>query len=242
MKYYLLDEHKNLVEGFDKEGFLALLEQAIENGSLENIDEDSAVASKIRSVLNGTTHHIEFVTQAQYNQLVADEELVANTWYFIIDDTTIEDLEQILSELQRAIDTFERMFEELHDGTRSVNHAVNADNADNTSFTNNSLTTIALNNTSGSTLFSAYNPTKSYLFQMQYMQSGFVYAETFNFGVCGEFPTQGTNIFVGSVADSDGRVHSLQIYKDNGNYYLRHYYNGSLVTNTYYRVYYKVIS
>lgn len=90
-KYYLLDENKNLVEGYDKEGFLGLLEQVIEQGSLENIPEDSAVASKLRSILNGTTHHIEFVTQAQYNQLVADEELVANTWYFITDDTSVEE-------------------------------------------------------------------------------------------------------------------------------------------------------
>lgn len=96
MKYYLLDENKNLVEGFDKEGFLALLEQAIEEGSLDNIDEDSAVASKIRSVLNGTTHHLEFVTQAQYNQLEADGELVANTYYFITDDTSYEDIDHLL--------------------------------------------------------------------------------------------------------------------------------------------------
>lgn len=98
-KYYLLDENKNLVEGFDKEGFLALLEQAIEEGSLENIDENSAVASKIRSILNGTTHNIEFVTQAQYNQLVSDEELVPNTYYFITDDTTAEGLENALNNL-----------------------------------------------------------------------------------------------------------------------------------------------
>lgn len=107
MKYYLLDENKNLIEGFDKEGFLALLEQAIEQGTLENIDEDSAVASKIRSVLNGTTHHIEFITQAQYNQLVADEELVANTWYFITDDTSYDELLEQVGVLQDKCDELE---------------------------------------------------------------------------------------------------------------------------------------
>lgn len=119
MKYYLLDENKNLVEGFDKEGFLALLEQAIERGSLENIDEDSAVASKIRSVLNGTTHHIEFVTQDQYNQLVASEELVANTYYFITDDTTAEDLENHITENDARMSALEKDYieykQELHD-------------------------------------------------------------------------------------------------------------------------------
>lgn len=109
-KYYLLDENKNLVEGFDKEGFLALLEQAIEQGSLENIDENSAVASKLRSVLNGTTHHIEFVTQAQYNQLVADEELVVNTWYFIIDDTSYDDL---ITSFNNYVAQFEALSDEV---------------------------------------------------------------------------------------------------------------------------------
>ena len=106
-KYYLLDENKNLIEGFDKEGFLGLLEQAIEQGTLENIDEDSAVASKLRSALNGSTHHIEFLTQAQYNQLVADEELVANTYYFITDDTTLEGLEEQINEIIEVMESLE---------------------------------------------------------------------------------------------------------------------------------------
>ena len=117
MKYYLLDENKNLIEGFDKEGFLALLEQAIEQGTLENIDEDSAVASKIRSVLNGTTHHIEFITQAQYNQLVADEELVANTWYFITDDTSVE---EGLEDHENRITSLEALIPNLRKEIRNI--------------------------------------------------------------------------------------------------------------------------
>ena len=98
--FYVLDENKNLVEAFDKEGFLALLEQIIEDGSLENIDEDTAVASKLRSLINGTTHHIEFVTQAQYNQLAQDEQLVAGTYYFITDDDTAEEFADAIEALQ----------------------------------------------------------------------------------------------------------------------------------------------
>lgn len=97
-KYYLIDDDNNLVEGFDKEAFLALLQQAIDDKSLESIDPDSAVASKLRSNLNGTTHHIEFVTQAQYNQLVADGKIVANTYYIITDDETAEDIDAVLND------------------------------------------------------------------------------------------------------------------------------------------------
>lgn len=121
-KYYLVDENKNLIEGYDKESFLALLRQAIEDGNLENIDADSAFVTKIKSQLNGTTHHMEFITQAQYNQLVADEELVPNTYYFITDDTTADDLEEEVSKIL--------------DGTTVVPKADNANNADLTSFTN----------------------------------------------------------------------------------------------------------
>ena len=101
--FYVLDENKNLIEGYDKQGVLSVLEQAIENGDLENIDEDSAFVSKIKSLLNGTTHHIEFVTQAQYNALEADEQLVPNTYYFITDDTTVEDLEEEIGEIKQDI-------------------------------------------------------------------------------------------------------------------------------------------
>ena len=121
-KYYLLDENKNLVEGFDKEGFLGILEQAIENGDLEDIDEDSAVASKLRSTLNGSTHHIEFVTQAQYNQLVADEELVANTYYFITDDTTEEDIEEHLSTIDTELEGQAEGISDLETLTEQLNN------------------------------------------------------------------------------------------------------------------------
>lgn len=108
--FYVLDDNKNLVEAFDKEGFLALLEQIIEDGSLENIDEDTAVASKLRSIINGTAHHIEFVTQAQYNQLEQDEELVAGTYYFITDDETAEDFAEAIEVLQTDLAlAFERI-------------------------------------------------------------------------------------------------------------------------------------
>lgn len=118
-KYYLLDENKNLVEGFDKEGFLAILQQAIEQGSLENIDEDSAVASKLRSVLNGTAHHIEFVTQAQYNELESEGELVENTYYFIIDDPSFENFEREFEEETNSLN------ENLDEVTERINSIVN---------------------------------------------------------------------------------------------------------------------
>lgn len=146
-KYYLLDENKNLVEGYDKEGFLALLEQAIENGDLENIDEDSAFVSKFKSLLNGTTHHLEFVTQAQYNQLVADEELQPNTYYFITDDTTLEGLEESLNQLASRLTTVEGLVQDIINGDQVVaeaNHSTSSDNAEKTLLTNGSWSNLTI--------------------------------------------------------------------------------------------------
>ena len=107
MAYYVLDDHNNRIAAFDQEGFLAVLQQAIADQSLENIDPDSAVASKLRSVINGTTHHIEFVTQAEYNTLAQGGELIEGCYYFITDDTTEEDIEEALDNLAEAVDAAE---------------------------------------------------------------------------------------------------------------------------------------
>lgn len=107
-KYYLLDENKNLVE-------VVNIEDNLFRTRLE----------KIHSEVNDTDHNIEFVTQAQYNQLVASGQLVGNTYYFITDDTTAEDLEDAI--------------QGIIDGTTAVGHASladNATNASNTDFTN----------------------------------------------------------------------------------------------------------
>ena len=104
MAYYVLDDHNNRIAAFDQEGFLAVLQQAIADQSLENIDPDSAVASKLRSIINGTTHHIEFVTQAEYNTLAQGGELIEGCYYFITDDTTEEDIEEALDNLADAVD------------------------------------------------------------------------------------------------------------------------------------------
>lgn len=127
--FFVLDENKNLIEGYDKEGVLALLEQAIEDGDLSGIEADSAFVSKLKSLVNGTTHHIEFVTQAQYNAIEQAGTLVPNTYYFITDDDTAEDLENAVNGIL--------------DGTTAVpnateaNHATSAEDAENAEKVNN---------------------------------------------------------------------------------------------------------
>lgn len=91
--YYVIDDDKNLKEALDKEGVFALLEKAIEDGTLENIVKDSAFVSKLKCCVSGQTNKVAFVSQAKYNELQEGGLLEANALYFITDDTSCEDFE-----------------------------------------------------------------------------------------------------------------------------------------------------
>lgn len=108
MKYYVLDENKNLVEAFDKQGVLSVLAQAIEDGSLANITADSGFINKIKCCVGGSTNYIAFITQAKYNELKANDEVQENTYYFIIDDTTAEEIDTALVDLDSAISSLNK--------------------------------------------------------------------------------------------------------------------------------------
>lgn len=103
MAFYVLDENNNKVEAFDKEGVLAVLAQAIEDGLLENIVADTAFVSKLKCCVSGTTHNVAFVTQEKYNELEETGQRIENTYYIVIDDTTCEDIDEVLQGLNTAI-------------------------------------------------------------------------------------------------------------------------------------------
>ena len=96
--FYVLDENNNKVEAFDKQGVLALLSQAITEGKLDAITADSAFINKIKCCVSGGTFNIAFVTEAQYNALKAADQLVVNTYYYITDDTSYNDILDFIRE------------------------------------------------------------------------------------------------------------------------------------------------
>lgn len=111
--FYVLDENHNLIEAYDKEGVLSALEQAIADGSLAGITADSAFVSKLRCCVGGTTHRIAFVTQAKYNELEASGSIVADCYYYIIDDTTAEDIDQALQYLSDTVNSLQTQIDKL---------------------------------------------------------------------------------------------------------------------------------
>ena len=125
MAFFVLDENHNLIEAYDKEGVLAVLEQAIADGSLSGITADSAFVSQLKCCVSGQANKVAFVTQAKYNELKASNMLLSNCLYFVIDDTTADDIDRILSELS------EKMTSILCGGTAvpKATHAITADSS-----------------------------------------------------------------------------------------------------------------
>jgi hypothetical protein len=111
--FFVLDENHNLVEAYDKEGVLAVLAQAIADGSLSGISEDAGFVSKLKCCVTGGTTQVAFVTQAKYNELKATDSIDSTCLYYITDDTTAEDINTLLTRLTNTVNG-------MLDGTQPV--------------------------------------------------------------------------------------------------------------------------
>lgn len=129
MKHYVIDENNNKIEAYDKEEVLSVLKQAIDDGTLENIVADAAFVTKLKCCVNGATYSEAFLTQAQYNELEANNELIPNCIYNIIDDTTIETIDNNFIEINNEITSINSRLDALelvttdkftYDGTTAI--------------------------------------------------------------------------------------------------------------------------
>jgi len=102
MVHYVHDENHNRILAYSAEEVLSVLAQAIEDGDLDNITADSAFITRLKSIADGNTYFVAFLTQAEYNALVQAEKLAENTLYYITDDTTISDIENAIAQLQAS--------------------------------------------------------------------------------------------------------------------------------------------
>lgn len=113
MAFYVLDENNNKVEAYDKEGVLAVLEQAIENGSLEQITANSAFVTKLKCCVGGGTYKMAFITQEKYNELKTNSQLSSDTIYWITDDTTCEEINKALTSINNNITSINNRLDAL---------------------------------------------------------------------------------------------------------------------------------
>ena len=118
--YYVLDEKGNRKEGLTKEETLAILQQAINNGSLAGIEKDSAFVSKLKCCVGGETYQMAFITQAKYNELFTKNQLTANTFYYITDDPTEENIEANIEAIAKELDATNEIIGDIVAGKTEV--------------------------------------------------------------------------------------------------------------------------
>ena len=103
MAFYVLDENNNKVEALDREGVLNAIEEAIRSGGLANLVADAGFITKLKCCVSGSTNKMGFITQAKYNELKAADLLENNTLYYIYDDTSIDNIEKELQDINYYI-------------------------------------------------------------------------------------------------------------------------------------------
>lgn len=108
---YVIDDNNNKQEAFSKEEVLAVLNQAIKDGTLNNIVADAAFVSKLKCCVSGMTNKVAFVTQAKYNEIAAAGQIVENCLYYITDDTTLDNIDVILQDLSERINNLGKQVE-----------------------------------------------------------------------------------------------------------------------------------
>ena len=135
--FYVLDENHNLVEAYDKEGVLAVLAQAIADGSLSGIVADSAFVTQLKCCVGGATHKMAFVSQAKYNELEASGGLLENCMYYITDDTKGVETDALLNALSNKVSSVESWKTSIESGSKSVPNASYASSAGSASSATN---------------------------------------------------------------------------------------------------------
>lgn len=120
MAFYVVDDNNNKFEALDKEGVIAALEKAIADGSIKDLVADEGFITKLKCCVSGTTYKMAFTTQANYNILASQGQLENNTFYYIIDDTTAEDLDYLLEQLTDAVNELDNRVSKLESVSKTT--------------------------------------------------------------------------------------------------------------------------
>ena len=97
--YYVLRADNCRFEGMTKEQILAAITQAVETGTIQNVD--TGFVTKIKEQNSGSAVTLWVGTRAQYNALVTKE---PNCIYIVTDDDTISTMQNAILALQNGYD------------------------------------------------------------------------------------------------------------------------------------------
>lgn len=96
-KIYALDEGKNSIETMSREQIMTAIIQAVESGTIKDIDE--GFITKIQDINHKKDISLWFGTREEFEALNTKAE---NVLYFITDETTLEDIESLITNLEES--------------------------------------------------------------------------------------------------------------------------------------------
>lgn len=102
MKHIFDDADKNKYEAYTKQEVLEVIQEAISSGELP--EEINGLVLTFKNPVDNQAYKIAFCTQAKYNELQSGGQLEANCYYFITDDSSYDDLDNAISNLQTQIE------------------------------------------------------------------------------------------------------------------------------------------
>ena len=111
MKHIIDDADKNKYEALSKAEVIALLQQVIESGQLPEGELEGLVLS-LKNPIDNLNYKIAFCSQAKYNELKAAEQLETNCYYIITDDTSYDDINNAIQQINRDIETTNNYIDE----------------------------------------------------------------------------------------------------------------------------------
>lgn len=97
-KVYVLDDAANVWQGMTKEQIISAITQAVNEGTISNID--SGFVSKIREMNKSGNVKIWIGTMAEFNAIDTKDQ---DTLYLFTDDPTIEDIEDRMDSIEETL-------------------------------------------------------------------------------------------------------------------------------------------
>lgn len=119
LKVFALDEGANKHQTMTKEQIIAAIVQAVNNGTIGNID--TGFITKIQEINNKTNLKVWIGTNAEFTALPTKD---TDTLYLFTDDPTIDDMEEAVTTVKEAIS---KLSKGLVDGTIETGKAVVSD-------------------------------------------------------------------------------------------------------------------
>ena len=104
MKHIIDDADKNKYEAYSKTEVLNVIQEAIATGQLP--EELNGLVITLKNSIDNKGYKIAFCTQAKYNELEQAGTLEHDCYYFITDDTTVEDIFDSIGDVETDFNTF----------------------------------------------------------------------------------------------------------------------------------------